>query len=98
MAHNLQSLERIASYSAMLLVHLLVSLVNWSIAAYLSLISDGEINMAAALALPQALSQYIIHGDSGIVPSVISQYHFSSIKYITELCLIYNKSLTKAKT
>jgi hypothetical protein len=40
-----------ASYSGMLFLHLYVSLVNFSLAAYLSLIIDGEINMAAASAL-----------------------------------------------
>jgi hypothetical protein len=47
-----------ALYSAMLLLHLSTSAVNYSHAAYLNLIPKGNFNIAAALALeaPQAPS------------------------------------------
>jgi hypothetical protein len=48
-----------ASYSTMLLVHLLASLLNYILVAYRSLIPEGETSMVAAPALvaPQAPSQ-----------------------------------------
>jgi hypothetical protein len=59
------------SYSAMLLVHLSVSLVKWSLAAYHSfiLVGDTKIAAAPALVLPQALSEYTSQGDSCVLSS-----------------------------
>jgi hypothetical protein len=66
MAHSLRSPNSIASYSAMLLVHLSVSLVNYNRLAYLNFMSEGDIRTAAAPTpiLPHALSQYTCHGMS----------------------------------
>jgi hypothetical protein len=58
-ALNLQSPSNMASYSAMLLVHLSASLLNYNLAAWHNLIPEGEISMVAAPApaVPQAPSQ-----------------------------------------
>jgi hypothetical protein len=99
MALNLQSPNSMSSYSMILFVHLSVSLVNCSLAAYLRLILDGEISMAAASApaLPHALSQYINHGDSSTGPSVyeLGSAH-SAIKsaMICDFTLLFLKSTT----
>jgi hypothetical protein len=71
MGLNLRSPRSTTLYLAMLFM-ISVSLVNCNLAAYLSLIPDGEINMATApgSALPQALSKYISHGDSVVGPSL----------------------------
>jgi hypothetical protein len=90
----------IASYSATLFVHLPVYLVNCSLAAYLSLIPDGEINMVAtrAPALPQAPSQYISHGNSGTRPSVyeLGSVHSAMKSAMTceLIALLFSKSTT----
>jgi hypothetical protein len=72
MARNLWSPKSKVSYSAILYVHLSVSLVNCSLTAYLSLIPDGEIRIVEALALafPQAPSHYTNQGDLGARPSM----------------------------
>jgi hypothetical protein len=76
-----------ASYSMILFVHLSISLVNYNLAAYLSLILYGEISMAVAPAptLPQALSQHISHGDLGIGPSM---YVLGSTHYVKKSAMI----------
>jgi hypothetical protein len=58
-----------ASYSAILLVHLSVSLVKWSLAVYHSLILEGntKTTVAPAPVQPQAPSQYTSQGDSGVL-------------------------------
>jgi hypothetical protein len=70
--HSLRSPSNTTSYSAILLVHLSMSLVNWRRAAYLNLMPEGEIRIAAAPTpvQPQAPSQYTCHGVSVMGPSV----------------------------
>jgi hypothetical protein len=60
-----------ASYSAMLLVHLSVSLVKWSLDAYRNLILKGDTKIATAPApvLAQAPSQFTSQGDSCVLSS-----------------------------
>jgi hypothetical protein len=72
MAHSLRSPNSIALYSAILLVHLSISLMNCRPAAYLNLMLEGEIRTVAALAsvLHQAPSQYTCHGVSVTKPSI----------------------------
>jgi hypothetical protein len=48
MAHSLRGLNNTASYSAMLLVHLFISFVNFRRAAYFNLMLEGETRTAAA--------------------------------------------------
>jgi hypothetical protein len=48
MACNLRSPNKVALYSAILLVHLSIPLLNTNLAAYRSLIPEGEVNMVAA--------------------------------------------------
>jgi hypothetical protein len=71
-ARSLRRPNSIASYSAMLLLHLSTSTVNCSHAAYLSLMPEGDVSIAAAPAseTPQAPSQYTCHDVSTTVPSV----------------------------
>jgi hypothetical protein len=59
MALNFWSPSNMVSYFTMLLVHLSASLLNYILAAYHSLIPEGEMSMAADLApvAPQAPSQ-----------------------------------------
>jgi hypothetical protein len=61
-----------ALYSAILLLHLSVYVVNCKRVAYLSLMPEGDIRIIATLALeaPQASSQYTCHGVSITEPSV----------------------------
>jgi hypothetical protein len=65
-ARNLRNPNNIASYSAMLLLHLSIYAVNYKHAVYLSLMPEGDIRIAAA----PALSQYTCHSVSIIEPSV----------------------------
>jgi hypothetical protein len=51
MARSLRSPNITASYSTMLWLHLSVSVVNCMSAAYLSLMLEGDIEIAAALTL-----------------------------------------------
>jgi hypothetical protein len=59
-----------ASYSAILLLHLSVSAMDCSHATYLSLMPEGDINIAAASApvVHQAMSQCTCHGVSITIP------------------------------
>jgi hypothetical protein len=72
MAHNLRIPKSKALYLVMLFVHLSISLVNCSLAAYHNLILDGAIRItkASTPVFPQALSQYINQGNSSTGPSV----------------------------
>jgi hypothetical protein len=57
-AHNLRRPNSTATYSAMLLLHLSASVMNYSRAAYLNLMAECDFSIAAAPALetPQASS------------------------------------------
>jgi hypothetical protein len=72
MTHSLRSPNNTASYLAILFVHLFFSFVNCNRVAYLSLMSEGDTRIVAALApaLPQAPSQYTYHYVSVTGPSV----------------------------
>jgi hypothetical protein len=52
-ALNLRRPNSTASYSTILLMHFSVSAVNWKCAVYLSLVPEGDIRIAGALA-PEA--------------------------------------------
>jgi hypothetical protein len=71
-APNLWRPSNIASYSAMLLLHLSVSTVNYNRPAYLNFMPEGDFSIAATPApkTPQALSQYTCYGVSMTVPLV----------------------------
>jgi hypothetical protein len=69
---NLRRPNSTASYSAILLLHFPISAVNCKNAVYLSLVPEGNIRIAGALApeAPQAPSKYTCHGVSITGPSL----------------------------
>jgi hypothetical protein len=99
-ARNLRRPSNTASYSAIFLMQLFVSAVNCSHTAYLSLMPEGEISIAAVLALetPQALSQCTCHGVSNTMPSVYLDGSVQSAIKSASTCdlmaLVFSKSTT----
>jgi hypothetical protein len=69
MARSFRRPNSTTSYSAMLLLHLSASTVNYSRATYLNLMPEGDfsITVAPAPKTPQAPSQYTFYGMSTIV-------------------------------
>jgi hypothetical protein len=60
-ARNLRSPNSIASYSAMLLLHLSASAVNCKRATYLNLMLEGDVRIAAALASEALHARHSTH-------------------------------------
>jgi hypothetical protein len=96
--------KRIASYSAMLLVHLLASLLNYNCAAQHSFIPEGDVSIVAALApaAPQAPSQLMSYADSENGPSTVKPGSVHSSTKSAKICefmaLHFLKSTTCSKS